>query len=488
MGYFLIEDFSQGLDLRKLPINAKPGSLRSLKNAFINPGGEIEKRVTVTSVGTVPATTFGVGFHGDKVVVFGTDVSAGGTLPSYVEYRQLIPTGGGVTISKILDVSPYSDKLYVIARMSDSSVRHFLVSGTTGAQVAGVTGTNARTHRTKTYVVDGRNLRFSAVNTPSDFAGTGSGLIDVASQDVAMPDLVGIEVYYSFLALFGRTSVQTWAMDVDPDKNSLVQVLGNIGLVAPNAVAQYGSGDLLFLSHTGIRSLRARDSSNAAVLSDIGAAIDPLIQAKRATLTNSDAENIRAIVDPLSGQFWLIWGNQIHVLAYYPNSKISAWATYELPVSVNAVTLANSRIVIRSGNELFVYGSVPPTGSPWDPNAPTGNSAALYDETSVEVITPFIDLGKPATPKTWTGFDLGAEGTWTVDICINPPVQTQTPENPNSWLWTTVGTNVGSSFDLAQLGFDVTSNHLAFRFRSVGAGPAKLGKIGLHFAGEGFAS
>lgn len=480
MPYFLIEDFSQGLDLRKTAVSAKPGSLRSLRNAFINPGGEVEKRVTVTSVGTLPANTRGVGFHNEKVVVFGTAAAGSiGALPSHVEYRQLVLAAPGPTISKILDVSPYSDKLYVIARMSDNAVRHFWVNGTTGNEIAAGAGVNARTHRTKTYLVNGRNLKFSAVNTGDDFAGTGSGTIDVASQDTAMTDLVGIEAYYSFLALFGRTSVQVWAMDVDPLKNSLVQVLGNVGLVSGNAVASYGSGDLLFLSHTGIRSLRARDSSNAAVVSDVGSPIDALIQAKRSLLTDSTAEDIKALVDPLSGQFWLIWGQDVHVLSYYPNSKISAWSTFALPVTINAATLANSRVVLRSGDELFVYGSVPPSGSPWDPNAPTGNTAALYDASQVEVTTPFIDLGKPATLKQWSGIDLGAEGTWTVEVCL-------TPNDPT--LWTMVNTVTGSSFGLERLGMDLRSTHLALRLRSVGTGPAKIAKIGLHFTGEGFAS
>ena len=72
------------------------------------------------------ANTHGVGFHNEKVVVFGTAAAGSiGALPSHVEYRQLVLAAPGPTISKILDVSPYSDKLYVIARMSDNAVRHF---------------------------------------------------------------------------------------------------------------------------------------------------------------------------------------------------------------------------------------------------------------------------------------------------------------------------------------------------------------------------
>jgi len=475
MPYLLIEDFSAGVDLRKAAISSRQGTLRKLANAFVNVGGEIEKRKTITSVGVLPAGTTGLGFRNNRLAVFGTVTFASlDPLPNYVDYYQLVPTGS-VTLTRVLDVSPFSDGLYVIARFSDNSIQHFLVTGSAGssnAVIAGVSGSNARTHQTKLYVVDGRNLRFSAVGDADNFGGTGSGIIDVAQQDTGSIELVGIEQYYSYLALMARNAIQIWQMDVDPDKNSLVQTLGNIGLVAPHAVAKYGNGDALFLSDTGIRSIRARDSSNAAVLNDIGSPIDPRIAEKRAVLTPAVAETITALVDPLTGHFWLVWGSEVFVLAYYPNSKVTAWSTFLPNISVDYTIVANSRVAFRSGNELFVYGSVDPSGNPFDPNVPIGVSAALYDASAVEVELPPIDCGKPTTTKKWQAIDVACEGTW--QVYVNPD-----PSQPGAW--TLVATIGGTTYMQGQITLDMMGTHLGVKLVSTSTGKSTLSRVAIHF-------
>lgn len=474
MPYIIIEDFSGGVDLRKSAITSRPGTLRALKNGFVNAGGEIEKAKTFTSVGVLPTgDTFGLAFRNNRLAVFGTK-SAGtiGTLPGYTDYYQLIPSGGTPTISRVLDVSPFADGIYVIARFSDNTIRHFYVTASTANQIASVDGTNARTHQSKLYLVDGRNLQFSALDDPDNFAGTGSGLIDVTAQDTGSTELVGIEQYYSYLALFARNAVQIWQMDADPANNSLVQVLGNIGLVAPNAVAKYGNGDALFLSDTGVRSLRARDSSNAAVLNDIGSPLDAYIAAKRANLTPADAEKLSMFVDPLSGHLWLVWGTEVFVLAYYPNSKITAWSIFVPPISVDYSTLANSRIAFRAGEEIFVYGSVPPSGSPFDPNVPVGSTSAVYDASQVEVELPPIDAGKPATDKLWTAMDVACEGVW--QVYVNPD-----PAQPGAW--THVHTITGTTYGEGSLPINMTGTHIAVKLVSVGSGFARLSRVAMHY-------
>lgn len=471
MPYLVVDDFSAGIDLRKSNTTAKAGTLRDLRNGFVSAGGEIVKRKTFTSVGTLPPSgTHGLGFTDDQLVVFGTDAPGGiGALPANTTYKQLT-VSDGATISRVLDVDPWGSKLYVIARFNDGTTRHFF----DGTQVAAMTnkGTVARTHKSKMYVGDGDNLRFSAVGAPNDFAGTGSGTIDVTQQDAATGKLVGIEQYYGKLALFGRNAVQLWVMDPDPAVNNFDQVLGNIGLVSPNAVSRYGNGDVLFLSQTGIRSLRARDSSNAAVLNDIGSPIDDLIAAKRAVLTPAVAERQFALVDPLTGQFWLVWGNEVHVLAYYPNSKVTAWSTFTLPWSPDHVTLANQRIVFRVGNECFIYGSVPSSGSPFDPNAQIGLSAAVYDGSAVTIITPMLDLGKPAHAKTWQGLDMSASGVWEVYVA---------PDHQKPDSWTKIATVTDPTFQDERIPIDMgESTHIAVKLVSTGLGPAQVNSFALH--------
>src|SRR3546814_10554479 len=76
------------------------------------------------------------------------------------------------------------------------------------------------------------------------------------SSDVCSSDLN--------LAIFARRAIQIEYVDPDPALNQQLQVLNNIGTVAPHSVVSFGDSDVFFLSESGVRSLRARDSSNSA--------------------------------------------------------------------------------------------------------------------------------------------------------------------------------------------------------------------------------
>lgn len=477
MPYLLIEDFRAGIDLRKTATSAEPGTLRMLRNAFVTPGGEIEKRKAATSIGVLPPGTFGLGFESTDtftgLVVFGT-VNNPGTMPPNVRYQKLTTSGGSPALLRVWSVENFARKLYVVAEFNDGTVRHFY----DGAQVplAEVTGRAIRPFNRKMYAVDGADLLFSALNNPTQWtSGTGSGVIDVSEVDAASTDLVGLERYYGLLAVFARTYVQLWATDPDPNQNALVQTLANIGLVAPNAAAAYGSGDVLFLSDTGVRSLRARDSSNAAVLSDVGSPIDRLIRDRRADMAPNTAHTIRALVDPLTGHFWLVWGRYVYLLASSPGGKTLAWSMLDFGSAISDVVVANSRLAFRQGNGLFVYGSLPADASnPFLPNAPVGTTAALYDAASVEIITPFMAAKNPAANKFWTGLDVACQGTWA--LSVNPD-----PNTPDAWL--PVGTITRDTWGEGRLPVDVQSTHLAVRAVSSGPGPATMSTVALHYQG-----
>lgn len=469
MAYTIIEDFTAGLDLRKMTVTARPGSLRVCENAFINAGGEIEKRKTITAVGTLPVGTVGLGFLNNKVVVFGTAAAPAGALPTGVVYIQ-IPAASA--IDRILDISPFGQGLYIIVRLLVGTVEHYWsAAGGAAVLVPAQDGTASRTHSSKMYLGDGRNLIFSAVNAPSDFAGVGSGAIDLTEQDGSSADVIGMEAYYSYLAVFARYAVQIWKMDPDPDLNTLVQALGAVGLAAPQAVARYGNGDVLFLSDTGIRSLRARDSSNAAVLNDIGSPVDNLVYQLRQNMTPAIAEKIMAVTDPVTGQFWMIWGTTIIVLSYFPNSKVTAWSTYTFPRTIDYAVVANSRLVVRSGDELFVYGSVAPSTIPWDPNAPLGLTQ-VYDSTRITVELPMFDAGSPATNKLFHGLDVACQGIW--DVYVNPD-----PLAPGAWVRSS--TLDSTTYSLQRIPLDMTSTHMGVKLVSEHAGFASFARLALHY-------
>lgn len=123
MPYVIIEDFSGGLDSRRLSVAASPGTLMELVNAHITRGGEIEKRKAFVSTYDLPSGTKGLASVKSDIYVFGSDVEPAG-LPSGVKYQRL-QAPGGPDLTKVLSWDTYAGKLYVSAEFSDGTVHHF---------------------------------------------------------------------------------------------------------------------------------------------------------------------------------------------------------------------------------------------------------------------------------------------------------------------------------------------------------------------------
>jgi hypothetical protein len=273
----VIEDFALGMDLRKSAVTASGKSLRLLRNAYVNAGGEIEKRrgfPLVVPAGNL-AGTYGLGSLGTSPWVFGAGARPAG-LSAFIGYVQLV----GASIARVVDVDVFDNQFYVVVQQPDGNFAHYY----NGAHVADAPNAGqAMAHRSKMYAIRDNIVYFSALNNPAAWTpGTtniGAGYIQLDGQDEGAITLIGLAPYYDQLALFGRNSIQLWAMDPDPAQNQLVSTLGGTGLVAPKALSRYATGDVLYLHDSGVRSLKARDASNAAMVSDVGSPIDDELRA-----------------------------------------------------------------------------------------------------------------------------------------------------------------------------------------------------------------
>src|SRR5215831_16003468 len=82
---FSVNNFNGGLDTRKTTLTAPGGTLRQLENAFVNSGGEIEKRLAFVTVATVDVSgtpkpyVFG---QAGQLHVFGVGLTAPGVITS----------------------------------------------------------------------------------------------------------------------------------------------------------------------------------------------------------------------------------------------------------------------------------------------------------------------------------------------------------------------------------------------------------------------
>lgn len=349
-----------------------------------------------------------------------------------------------------------------------------LLSGGLDATTTFQPGPYLRTVRKKMYATSGSLLHFSGIAQPTKFTtdATGAGFIDMAGETEGAEALAAVVEYQSNLAVFAGDAVLIWYIDPNPDLNRIVQVLGNTGTDCPLSVTQFGDSDVFYLHESGLRSLQARDSSNAASTSDLGVPIDTLVREQLQGLTETERENVVGLINPGDNRFWLIMKDLVFVFSFFKNAKVSAWSTYSLttqasedvdPVAFEADAAVRFRrkVWVRSGDTIYVY----------------GGSAAneVYDATEAEAWLPFYDGGRPTMKKTWQGFDAAVEGQWVVRAAMDPTNQTASDK---------IATISATTYNDERMAAVGASTHLALRFRSRGTGPAKLSSAVIHYEGK----
>lgn len=285
----------------------------------------------------------------------------------------------------------------------------------------------------------------------------GAGFIDMTMQSGGAERLVALGIYQGLLAAFSARSTHLWHMNADPAQNELAQTLVNVGTIAPASVIAYGDHDLFFLSGTGVRSLRARDSSNTASSVDIGTPIDALIRAHLAGLPAEDRERAIAAIEPESGRYWLAIGDKIYVFSHYPLYRIAAWSVYQAPGPVDAMAAHEGQLYLRCGDVIYLYGG------------PSGDD---YDASPVTVQLPFLDNEKPATFKSVTGFDVDCEGEWDVSLLTDPNDTTQAHPVARGVEQMTYGAG--------NIGLALEATHFAPRLTCETPGYARLSSLAIH--------
>jgi hypothetical protein len=345
--------------------------------------------------------------------------------------------------------------------------RDFVVLG----RAAG-TGRTALTLQDRVYSTAQSLLRFSGFEDPGQSGdipqpdatqwnladGIGAGFINLSTQDSGSETLTALASYQGELAVFSRQAIHIRALAFDVAQMRQLQLLRNIGTSSPRSVVSYGEADVFFLSQSGIRSLRARDSSNSAASADVGTPIDDEVTQYLATLPAEARSLAVAAVEPEYGRYCLAVGNRVYVYSQFPGSKISAWSSYELGGQVTDMAATPRRFYVRLNNKVYLYGGV---------------SGTEYDDSQVDVVIPFIDAGKPGTTKQVLSVDVGCEGQWAMWVRPDPNL----PEFEEY-----VGEIDGSTYGLqATLPAIAQTTHFGLRLKSRGSAPAKLGQVIVHF-------
>jgi hypothetical protein len=473
MPYVIIEDFRAGLDRRKLPAASPQGSLQTLQNAHITRGGEIEKRLAFVAKYPLPVgETFGYAGANGTHYVFGSEDSPG--VPAGVTYQQLVaPNAAAMTA--IIATEFFDGKAAVIAEYADGARYVFydgarvtdFDAGSGAVAVAGAVPNGLLTHHEKLYVIYKSILAFSAIEEPTRYQDSppdsntfvGFGFKNMSNQSAGSETLTAMGRYQNWLAVFARRNIQIWYLDPDPLQNAQKQVLENIGTFAPNSVVPFGDIDVFFLSDSGIRSLRARDSSNQSGVADVGTPIDEFMLEYLSTLTEAERTAAVGCMEPIDGRYILAVGNQCFVFSYYASSRTSAWSTYDLgDVEIKNFVVMDGRVWARSGNTIYLLG---------------GDDGKTTTQSPVEVDLPYIDGRQIATFKNFTALDVVCEGEWKIFVNTDP---TQPDEESE------VAIINGTTLNLDMIGLIGHSPLVKLRLENTAIGPARLSKIVVHYS------
>lgn len=332
-------------------------------------------------------------------------------------------------------------------------------------------GTFVRTIKSKMYSVAESLFHFSGIQQPTQWTPDvpGAGFINMATQNSGSEQLTAVARYQNLVAIFSPEVVQIWFVDPDPELNVVSQVLSNTGTSCPLSVTQFGDSDLFYLDESGLRSLRARDSSNSAATTDIGVPIDDLLAAKLATLTLDERAQVTGLINPIDKRFWLIIKDEVYVFSFYQNAKVSAWTTYELastvagvktPFEAQQAVVWNRRVYLRSDDLIYAYGGV--------------SAGLVYDQTEAEGWLPYFDATRPTAKKNWEGIDAAVTGLWEIRAATQP-TNLDTDE--------VIANIYQTTYNQHRIAYHHSSSHLSLRMTSKGTGPAVLSALAIHFEG-----
>lgn len=486
MGTINVSNFSGGMD-RTRPIYALDnGRLWVGENGHITRGGDFEKRKSFVESAALGADTFGLASDGSSnlyvfgsvaapvmyPVVFGSVVGGAVTL----SYVQLI-SPGALAMTKVVSVDWFAGKHYVVAEFAGVATYHFYDGAIVADWHTGASrpATNALgsggliTYKRKVYGVIASLLYFSSYDFPTQWLyvappNPGAGFLNMSNNLRGNELVTALGIYKDQLAIFSKSAIQLWTMNNDPTLNAPGQIILGTGTSAKKSVIGYGDYDVIYLSGSGIRSLRAVDYGGTATVQDLGTPIDTYLFLSDPTGLNF--KNAIAAVEPIDGRLWMSIGDTTYVYSYFPGKKIAAWTTYTgLGCSnlTDIVTLRNLVFTRDNTNKLYMYG---------------GENAQTYDYNyAATAQLPFMSMGDASGYKQITGVDAALTGTWDVNLLFDPNDLAQK---------VSIGTFDKMTYGQSNIGSVGYGTHIAPKFVSAmtpGNLQCSISAVALHYLG-----
>ena len=258
----------------------------------------------------------------------------------------------------------------------------------------------------KIFAGDDDIVGFSATVNPLDWTtANDAGYIPFGLNTYGSQPVTALGIYRSNLVVWNAKAFQMWQVDEDPANFAILDAItvGNPFYKSGSPV----SNDLVFLTAEGIRSMGIAGASTNLQAGFFGKQIDPLVKAAIAGI--GDIDNILSLFFPGAGQYWLIFGAEAFVLTISGGKSDMSWSRYVFPSAIDDWTINDTDLFLRSGDKVWKF----------DADTLIDDSGGANVQFVGDVEWPYLDFGALGVTKSLIGFDIVADGTFTVSIGYN---------------------------------------------------------------------
>lgn len=256
----------------------------------------------------------------------------------------------------------------------------------------------------KIFAGDDDIVAYSATVNPLDWStANDAGYIPFGLNTHGSQPVSALGIYRSNLVCFNSKAFQMWQVDEDPANFAILDAVpvGCPYYKSPQPV----SNDLVFLTEAGIRSMGIAGASTNLQAGMFGKQVDPLVK----DLIALGIEPV-GLYYPGAGQYWLLFGDTAMVLTMNGGSSDTSWSRYEFPAEIEAWTIRDKTLYLRAGDEIWQLSE----------DAIYDRQVGNYgDDFEGWVTWPYLDFGALGTTKSMIGFDVVADGSYSVSIGYN---------------------------------------------------------------------
>ena len=195
---------------------------------------------------------------------------------------------------------------------------------------------------------------YSRLLDGTHFTGTGTGLLDISAQVGNNDKITAIAGYNGFLIIFCEDNILVYDNADDPTQIVLADTIQGVGCVARDTVQKCGE-DLVFLSRSGVRSLRRTIQEKSMPMRELSANIrDQLIEQVNSELY----KDIKSVYFERDAFYLLTLPSQMQIVCFDMRANLengSSRVTYWTSLDFKSLLATNDNRLYFGGMGGFYH-------------------------------------------------------------------------------------------------------------------------------------